>query len=80
VVNFKPLAPHYCGVESNQELLIVIHEKVIQLAYRKSVLLLRCPFLPEIMHRGASDIFLHGKAENSFVMYCVGESKKTKNL
>jgi hypothetical protein len=31
----------------------------IQLAYGTSVVLLRCPFVPEIMHGRALKVFLH---------------------
>jgi hypothetical protein len=33
-------------------------EEVIQLAYGTLVVLLRCPFVPEKMHRGAPEVFL----------------------
>jgi hypothetical protein len=57
--NFKLLAPHRCGFESRQGLCILSCEEAIQLAYGKSVVLLRCPFVPEIMHGGAPEVFLH---------------------
>jgi hypothetical protein len=50
VVDFKPLAPHRCGFESRQGLWILSCEEAIQLAYGTSVVLLRCLFVPEIMH------------------------------
>jgi hypothetical protein len=34
-------------------------EKAIQLAYGTSVLLLRCLFVPEIMHGRAPEVFLN---------------------
>jgi hypothetical protein len=34
-------------------------KEAIQLAYGMSVVLLKCPFVPEIMHGGAPEIFLH---------------------
>jgi hypothetical protein len=59
-VDFKPLAPHHrCGFKSRQELWILSCEEAIQRAYGKSVVLLRCPFVPEIMHGGAPEVFLH---------------------
>jgi hypothetical protein len=33
-------------------------EEAIQLAYRSLVALLRCPLTPEIMHKGAPEVFL----------------------
>jgi hypothetical protein len=33
-------------------------EEAIQLAYGTTVVLLRCPFVPEIMHGGAPEVFL----------------------
>jgi hypothetical protein len=59
IVDFKPLAPHRCGFESGQGVWIFSCEEAIQLAYETSVVLLRCPFVPEIMHGGAPEVFLH---------------------
>jgi hypothetical protein len=59
VVNFKPLAPHRCGFESRQGLRIFTSEEAIKLAYGTSVVLLRCPFVTEIMHGRAPEVFLH---------------------
>jgi hypothetical protein len=59
VVDFKPLAPHRCGFESQQGLWILSCEEAIQLPYGTSGVLLRCPFVPEIMHRRAPEFFLH---------------------
>jgi hypothetical protein len=46
VVGFKPLAPHCCRFKSQQGLRTLSCEEAIQLAYRTSVDLLRCPFVP----------------------------------
>jgi hypothetical protein len=54
IVYFKPLAPHRCGFESRQGPWILF-----QLAYGKSVVLSRCPFVPEIIHGRATEVFLH---------------------
>jgi hypothetical protein len=59
VVDLKPLAPHRCGFESRKGLWILSCEKAIQLANGTSVVLLMCPFVPEIMHGRAFDVFLH---------------------
>jgi hypothetical protein len=59
VVDFKPLAPHRCGFEFRQGLWIISCEEAIQLAYGTSVVLLRCSFVPQIMHGGAPEVFLH---------------------
>jgi hypothetical protein len=59
VVDFKPLVPHHCGFESRQGLWILTCDEAIQLAYGTSVILLRCPFVPEIMHGRATEVFLH---------------------
>jgi hypothetical protein len=59
VVNFKSLAPHSCGFESRQGLWILSCEEAIQLANGTSVVLLRCLFVPEIMHRRAFEVFLN---------------------
>jgi hypothetical protein len=53
------LAPHRCGFESRPGLWILSCEVAIQLAYGTSVVLLRCPFVPEIMHGRAPEVFLH---------------------
>ena len=39
--------------------LILTCEEAIQLAYGTSVVLLSCPIVSEIMHRGAPEAFLH---------------------
>jgi hypothetical protein len=59
VVDFKPLAPHLYRFETGQGLWILTCEEAIQLAYGTSVVLLRCLFMPEIMHRRAPEVFLH---------------------
>jgi hypothetical protein len=60
VVDFKPLAPHRCGFDSRQGILILSCEKAILLAYGTSVGgSRRCPFLLEIMHGRAPEVFLH---------------------
>jgi hypothetical protein len=59
VVDFKPLAPHLCGFESQQGLWIPLCEEAIQLAYGTSVVLLRYQFVPEIMYERAPEVFLH---------------------
>jgi hypothetical protein len=59
VVVFKLLVNHCCGFESRQGLWFLSCEEAIQLAYRTSVVLLidRCLFVSEIMHRGALEVF-----------------------
>jgi hypothetical protein len=59
VVDFKPLVDHCYGFESRQGLWILSYEEAIQLAYGTSVVLLRCPLMPEIMHGRAPEVFLH---------------------
>jgi hypothetical protein len=60
VIDFKSLVPHRCGFESRQGLLIVsCEEAAIQLDYGTSVVLLRCPFVHEIMHVRAPRVYLH---------------------
>jgi hypothetical protein len=58
-VDFKPLAPHRCGFESQLGLWILSCEEAIQLAYGTSVVLLRCPTVPEIMQGRVPEVFLH---------------------
>jgi hypothetical protein len=58
-VDYKPLASHRCGFESRQGLWILSSEEAIQLAYGTSAVLLRCPFVPEIMHGRAPEVFLY---------------------
>jgi hypothetical protein len=59
VDDFKPLASHHCGFESRKGLWILSCEEAIKLFYRTAVVLLRCPFVPEIMHGRAFEVFLH---------------------
>jgi hypothetical protein len=65
VVDFKPLAPYRCGFESRQKVWIISCEEAIQLAYGTSVVLLRCPFVPEIMHGRAPEVSSASKAGTS---------------
>ena len=51
VVDLKSLASDHCGFDSRQGLWILSCEEAIQLAY--GTVLLRCPLVPEIMHRGS---------------------------
>jgi hypothetical protein len=59
VFDFKPFAPHRCGFKSQQGLLILPCEEAIQLAYGMFVVLLGCLFMPKMMHRRASEVYLH---------------------
>ena len=58
-VNLESLAPHCCVFESRQGHWILSCEKAIQLAYRTAVVLLRYTLVPDIMHQGALEVFLH---------------------
>jgi hypothetical protein len=58
VVYFKPLAPHRCGFESRQEMMIILCKEGIQLANETPVLQPRCPFVPEMLHGRAPEVFL----------------------
>jgi hypothetical protein len=57
VVDFKPLAPYRCGFESRHREFGFFYER--ELAFGTTVVLLRCPFVPEIMHGRAPEVFLH---------------------
>jgi hypothetical protein len=59
VVNLKPLSPHRCEFESRHGLWILSCKEAIQLACGTSVVLLRCPFVPEIMHGRTPKVFLY---------------------
>jgi hypothetical protein len=59
IVDFKQLAPHRCGFESRKGLWILSCEEALPLAYGTSMVLLRWPFVPLIMHRRAPEVFLH---------------------
>ena len=63
VVDLDSLAPHYCGFKSRHGLWILSCEEAIQLAYWTSVVLLRCPLVPEIMH--ARGEIMHARARNN---------------
>jgi hypothetical protein len=47
------------GSNPDMGLWILSCKEAIQLAYGTSVVLLRCPFVPEIIHRRAPEVFLH---------------------
>jgi hypothetical protein len=49
----------FSGFESLQGLWILSCEEAIQLAYGMTVVLFRCPFVPEIMHGRAPAVFLY---------------------
>ena len=59
VDGLESLAPQRCGFESHYGIWILSYEEVIQLAYGMSVVLLRFPIVPEIMHGGPPEVFLH---------------------
>ena len=58
VIDLEPLAPHRCGLDSRKGHWGHLScEEANQLTYRTPVVLLRCPFEPEIMHEGAPEVF-----------------------
>jgi hypothetical protein len=57
-----PLAHHHCGFETRQGLWILSYEEAVDVVYGTSVVLLRCPFVPEIMD---------GRAPEVESIYCV---------
>ena len=59
VADLESLTSQGCEFESHQGLWILSCEEAFQLAYRTSVVLLRCSLLPEIMPKGAPKVFLH---------------------
>jgi hypothetical protein len=63
-LTFKTLAPHRCGFESRQGLWILSCEEAIQLVYGTSLVLLRFPFVPEIIHGRAPEFFFHQESWN----------------
>ena len=54
VVDLESLAPQRYEFKSRQAVWIHSCGKAIQLAYGMSEVLLRCPLVPEMIHRGAS--------------------------
>jgi hypothetical protein len=48
-----------CEFNYRQGLWILSWEEAIQLAYGVYVVLLMCPFMPELIYRRASEVFLH---------------------
>jgi hypothetical protein len=46
------------GSNLDRKIWILSCEEAIQLAYEMSVVLLRCPIVPEIMHGRAPEVFL----------------------
>jgi hypothetical protein len=59
VVVFKPLAPYRYGFKSRQDRWIIACEEAIQLAFRTSVAILRCLFVPAVIHGRALEAFPH---------------------
>jgi hypothetical protein len=59
LVDFKPLSPYRCEIESEQGVWILSFEDAIQQTYGTSMVLPRCPFVPEIMHGRAPEVFRH---------------------
>ena len=60
-VDLESLAHSHCVFESCQGLWILSYEEAIWLDYGTSVVLLRWPFVLEIMLGGAPEVFLHQK-------------------
>ena len=78
-VDLKSLAPHRCGFESCQGLLILSYEDAIQLLYVTSVVLLRCPLGPEMKHPRSS--FTSKVGKSPYNIYTVGTtSNPTKKI
>jgi hypothetical protein len=59
VIDFKPLALSQLLVRIATGTFILSCEEAIQLAYGTLEVLLRCSFVPEIMHGMALEVFLY---------------------
>jgi hypothetical protein len=59
VIDFKSLTLKGLWLESCKGIGILSFEEAIQVAYGTWMVLLRCPFVPGIMHRGASEVFFN---------------------
>ena len=77
VLDFKQLARQSCGFESRQGLWILSCEEAIQLAYGTSVVLLRCPNVPEVMHGGRGGLPPPVKLESCHITSTVLVRRKT---
>ena len=64
VIDLESLDPYCCGFKSRQGLCILSCEENNQLAYETFMVLFRCPLVPEIMHRGIREVFLHQKSRH----------------
>ena len=62
VVSFVSLSTHSCRFESRHGVWILSCQEVIQLAYCTSVVLLRCPLVPDIMHGVTPEVFRSKKS------------------
>ena len=81
VIDFEPLAFLRSGFEYRQGLWILSCEEAIRLTYGTSVVLLRCPLMPEIMHGWAPEVFLHQwKLEVSIIIYDLNSVGVTLSL
>ena len=58
-VDIESLAPHLCGFQILPGPSDFSCEEAIHLTYGMLVDILRCLLMPEIMHRGATEVFLH---------------------
>jgi hypothetical protein len=59
VFDIKPLDTYRCGFESVWEFWTLACEEAIQQGYGRSVVLIECLLVPDIMHRGTSEVFLY---------------------
>jgi hypothetical protein len=58
VVDLRSQVPHHCRFDPHSGRNLSC-EEAIQLAYGRSVVLPRCPLVPEIMPEGTFGVFLH---------------------
>jgi hypothetical protein len=58
VADLRSQVPHRCRFDPHSGRNLSC-EEAIQLAYRRSVVLPRCPLVPEIIPEGAPGVFLH---------------------
>ena len=76
VIYLQSFAPHHRGFPSHQGICWIL---LIHLAYGKSMVLLTWPFVFEIMHGGAPDVFFHHwKLENRYLIFTVIGRRKTQ--
>ena len=80
VVDRESLVTHRYGFNSRKGLWFLSCGEVIQLAFGTSMVLLGCPLVPEIMHGGAPEVFLHHLESVAIIILTVLVPRRTQKM